>query len=207
MPDLNRPLALAVALVAALALPAYSQESTQSETPAAEPAPAEQPAATDLSTGQPAAPEPYVKETYGDWQLRCLRMEDGSDPCEIYQLLKDAEGNSVAEITMIALPDGGEAVAGATVIVPLETLLPPQMRLAVDGAKPKVYPYTFCAPVGCFSRIGFTADEIEGLKKGAKGTVSVVPAAAPDQVVSVDMSLKGFTDAFEAVKATLPAKQ
>lgn len=207
MPDLNRPLALAVALVAALALPAYSQESTQSETPAAEPAPAEQPAATDLSTGQPAAPEPYVKETYGDWQLRCLRMEDGSDPCEIYQLLKDAEGNSVAEITMIALPGGGEAVAGATVIVPLETLLPPQMRLAVDGAKPKVYPYTFCAPVGCFSRIGFTADEIEGLMKGAKGTVSVVPAAAPDQVVSVDMSLKGFTDAFEAVKATLPAKQ
>lgn len=210
MPDLNRPLALAVALVVALALPAHAQESTKSETPAADPAPAEQPATTAPATGQPApppAPEPYVKETYGDWQLRCLRMEDGSDPCEIYQLLKDGEGNSVAEITMIALPDGSEAVAGATVIVPLETLLPPQMRLAVDGAKPKVYPYTFCAPVGCFARIGFTADEVEGLKKGAKATVSVVPAAAPDQVVSVDMSLKGFTDAYEAVKATLPAKQ
>ena len=210
MPDLNRPLALAVALVAALALPALAQESTQSETPPPEPAPAEQPAATDLSTGQaaqPPAPEPYVKETYGGWQLRCLRMEDGSDPCEIYQLLKDAEGNSVAEISMIALPDGGEVVAGATVVVPLETLLTPQLRIAVDGAKPKVYPYTFCATVGCFARIGFTADEVEGLKKGAKATVSVVPERAPDQVVSVDISLKGFTDAFEAVKASRPAKQ
>lgn len=215
MLDLTRSLTLALALTSALTLPAFAQEATTTEAPAAE-APATgapaapAPAGTDLSMGSeapPAAPEPYVKSTHGDWQLRCMRTENGSDPCEIYQLLKDAKGNSVAEVTMISLPEGGQAAVGATVVVPLETLLPPQLRLAVDGAKPKVYPYTFCAAVGCFARIGFTADEVEGLKKGAKATVSVVPAAAPDQVVSVDISLKGFTGALEAVKAERAAKQ
>jgi invasion protein IalB len=205
MSDLIRSLTLTLALSAALSAPALAQETTTEQAPAAE-APAEPVPGTELSLGQEApAPEPYVKATHGDWQLRCLRTEDGSDPCEIYQLLKDDKGNSVAEITMVALPDGEKALAGATVVVPLETLLPPQLKLVIDGGKEKFYPYSFCAPVGCFSRIGFTAEEVEQLKKGAKATVSVVPYVAPDQVVSVDISLKGFTDAFEAVKAERPA--
>ncbi len=200
MPILTRSLGLALALTSLLAVPAFAQETAPE-------APAATPEGTGLSMGEnaaQAAAEPYVKSTHGDWQLRCARAQDGSDPCEIYQLLKDAKGNSVAEITMVALPDGKEAVAGATVIVPLETLLPQQLTLGIDKAQPKRYPFTFCAIVGCFARIGFTGEEIEGMKKGAKATVSVVPIVAPDQVVSVDISLKGFTEAFEAVKAERP---
>ena len=40
-------------------------------------------------------------------------------------------------------------------------------------------------------------------KKGAKATVTVVPAAAPEASVSLDVSLKGFTAGYEAVAATL----
>lgn len=204
MPILTRSLGLALALIGLLAAPAFAQE-TAPEAPATD-APAVAPEGTGLSMGEDAAQAaaPYVKSTHGDWQLRCVRAQDGSDPCELYQLLKDAKGNSVAEITMVALPDGQEAVAGATIIVPLETLLPQQLTLAIDTAQPKRYPFTFCAVVGCFARIGFTGAEIEGMKKGAKATVSVVPIVAPDQVVSVDISLKGFTEAFEAVKAERP---
>ncbi len=201
--DFPRSLSLAMALTAALALPALAQETTTTQPPAAD-APV---TGTELSTGEPVAggpAEPYVKSTHGDWQLRCIKAADGSDPCELYQLLKDAKGNSVAEITMLALPDGKEVVAGATIIVPLETLLPQQLTLGVDGKDPKRYPFTFCASVGCFSRIGFSAAEIDSMKNGAKATVSVVPIAAPDQVVSVDISLKGFTEAFDAVKAERP---
>lgn len=205
MPDLNRSLVLAIAFAGTLVLPVQAQETTETETPAAE-----APAATELPLGQevaPAGPEPYVKSTMGDWQLRCLRVQDGSDPCEIYQLLKDEKGNSVAEITLVALPEGGEAAAGATVVVPLETYLPPQLRIVVDAGKAKLYPYRFCASVGCFAQFGFTAAEIEEMKKGAKATISVIPNIAPDQVVSVNVSLKGFTDAFEAVRAELPKKE
>ena len=197
--DLTRGLTLSLALAAALALPAAAQEATTEEAPATE-APAD-PLAPSM--GQEVI-EPYVKSTHGDWQLRCIRAKDGSDPCELYQLLKDDKGNNVSEVTMVALPGGKDAVAGATIIVPLETLLTQQLTLAIDGGAPKRYPFTFCANVGCFARIGFTADEIENMKKGSKAQVSVVPIVAPDQVVSVSISLKGFTEAFDAIKAELP---
>ena len=102
---------------------------------------------------------------------------------------------------MVNLPDGGQAAIGSSVVVPLETLLPAQMQLSLDGAKAKVYPFTFCASMGCFSRIGFTADEFAAMKKGNAMTVSVVPVANPKIVVSVKVSLKGFTAATDALKA------
>jgi invasion protein IalB len=41
-------------------------------------------------------------------------------------------------------------------------------------------------------------------KKGAKATLTIVPFAAPDQKVNLDISLKGFTAGFESI--TVPEK-
>lgn len=203
MLNFTRSLALTLAL-AAFAAPAFSQETAPAAGDGVTP-----PAGTELSMGeeQSSVTEPYVKGTYGDWKLRCIKAKDGSDPCELYQLLKDGKGNSIAEISMLGLPEGGQAAIGATIIVPLETLLTKQLAIGIDTAKAKVYPFTFCASVGCFSRIGFTAEEIAAMQKGNKATVSVVPMAAPDQIVSVDISLKGFTEAYNALKAEMPVKK
>jgi invasion protein IalB len=198
--DLTRTLALTLAVAAAVTHPALAQE-TSGEQPATE-QPAD-PNALPMGEEVTAKPELYIKSTHGDWQLRCVRMEDGSDPCELFQLLKDDKGNSVAEMTMVALT-GGEAAAGATVIVPLETLLTEQLTLTIDSGKARRYPFTFCASVGCFARLGFTGEDVEAMKKGSQATISVVPMVAPDQTVKVSASLKGFTDAFEAVKAEMP---
>ena len=80
-----------------------------------------------------------------------MRTESGIDPCQLYLLLKDKNGNSVAEFTIFNLPKGSEgpAVAGATFIAPLETLLPAGMMLQVDSAKAKGYPFSFCTQIGC----------------------------------------------------------
>ncbi|WGV17061.1 invasion associated locus B family protein [Fuscovulum ytuae] len=159
-----------------------------------------------LSMGQSPAEGPgstYVKEAFSDWELRCIRVESGAEPCQLYQLLKDGQGTSVAEIGLFSLPEGGEAAAGATIIVPLETLLTQGLRLGIDAAQPKIYPFTFCSQVGCVARVGFTAEEVEAFRKGNKAVLTIVPAVAPDQTVSLDVSLAGFTAGFEAVKATL----
>ena len=199
--SLPRTTALALALgLTALGGPfAFAQETTE--------APAEGTAvpAEDLSMGQAPADGPgstYVKETFNDWELRCVRVETGTEPCQLYQLLKDSEGTSVAEMGLFSLPEGGEAAAGATIIVPLETLLTAGLRLGVDAAQPKVYPFTFCSQVGCVARVGFTAEEVEGFRKGDKAVMTIVPAVAPDQTVVLDISLAGFTAGFEAVAAT-----
>lgn len=205
---LSRPLAVALAFgfVSASGFAAVAQETTEApaEAPAEPAAPAAEAPADGLSMGQTPADGPgssYVKEAFGAWELRCVRVAEGAEPCQLYQLLKDGEGTSVAEIGMFALPEGGEAAAGATIIAPLETLLTAGLRLGVDAAEPKIYPFTFCSQMGCVARVGFTAAEVAAFKAGGKATVTIVPAVAPDQTVALDMSLSGFTAGFDAVTA------
>ena len=98
------------------------------------------------------------------------------------------------------LPDGNEIVAGATVLTPLQTLLTAQVTMTVDGGQPRRYPYSFCDTTGCYSRMGFTAEDIAAFKRGAKATLIVVPALAPDQRAELTMSLTGFTAGMAAIE-------
>lgn len=208
---LRATLALSAAL---LALPALAQEAPEApatEAPATG-APAEgAPVGGDLSMGEDAAPregEPYTRETFGDWSLRCLRSTDGPEPCQLYQLLLGPEGNPVAEVSMFPLPPGtsGEAVAGATIVVPLETLLTADLTLSVDGGATRRYPFTFCNAAGCVARVGFTEAEVDQFRAGSAAQISIVPAAAPDQTVALDLSLMGFTAGFASQAVAAPAE-
>lgn len=199
--------ALSFAAALAMALPATAQEA---EAPAAE---EEQPPSVfNLGepvdeNGDPVAPEPqepqpgqqYLREVFNDWALRCLKVAEGEDPCQMYQLLNDADGNSVAEIAIVPLADAGQAVAGATIVVPLDTLLTEQITLRVDGGQARRFPYNFCNVGGCVARVGFTEQDINLFRRGANATLTMVPAAAPDQQVTVTMSLSGFTAGYAAV--------
>lgn len=190
--------ALAAVLGAALTFGAFAQSTeTTEEAPIA-------PIETDLSLGEdasaPQVGQTYVKEVIQDWELQCVRADsEAEEPCQMYQLLQDEDGNPVAEVSLFRLPTGGQAIAGATVIVPLETSLQAQLRLSVDGGQGKRYPYSFCNAVGCFARIGLTEADVNGFKRGAKATLTLVPFLAPDQTVALDMSLKGFTASFDKV--------
>lgn len=129
-----------------------------------------------------------------------MRGAEGQpDLCQLYQLLKDDQGNAVAEIGMFPLPKGEKALAGASITAPLETLLTENIVISVDGGKPKVYPFSWCDRASCVARVGFTAEEVATMKKGNKATMTIVPVAAPDQKVVLNISLKGFTKGFEAL--------
>jgi len=160
----------------------------------------------DLSLGEPVGPqvgEPYIREEFGDWALRCVKAEEGQrDPCNLYQLLVNSDGISVAEFNMFPLPEGQRAVAGATIVVPLETLLTQQLTISVDGQNARRYPFTFCNRAGCVARVGFTQEEVDEFKRGAAATVRLVPAAAPTEEVVLDVSLTGFTAGFTSSTQT-----
>ncbi|MFA8442990.1 invasion associated locus B family protein [Yoonia sp.] len=164
------------------------------------------PAADDLALGEPVGPqvgEPYVRDSFGDWALRCIKSEEGApDPCNLYQLLSNEDGVAVAEFNVFPLPEGQRAAAGATIVVPLETLLTQQLTIAVDGQNARRYPFTFCNRAGCVARLGFTQAEVDEFKRGAAATVRLVPAAAPTEEVVLDVSLTGFTAGFTATTAT-----
>jgi len=160
----------------------------------------------ELSLGEVAAPrvgETYIKEEFDDWKMRCVIVEEGPEPCQLYQLLLDANGNAVAESILFPLPKGAAAKAGMTITTPLETLLTEQLTLQIDKSPARRYPYSWCSRGGCFVRLGLTDEDLTAFKKGANGKISVVPVQAQDQTVDLILSLKGFTAAYAAiVKAT-----
>ena len=159
--------------------------------------------APSLDMGQPVQTGPalgqrYVKETYGDWNLACIKTEAEVDPCSMVQVLLDGTNNPVAEVSLFRL-EGAQAVAGATVIVPLETFLPGQLTIAVDGGNAKRYNYQFCNQIGCVAQIGLTQADVDAFKAGREATVRIVPAPAPDRPITLTMSLSGFTAGYDVV--------
>ena len=144
----------------------------------------------------PKIGEPYLGEQFGDWSLKCIRAEDGKDPCEMTQLLLNDQGHPMSEVSLFRIREGQSAVAGANIIVPLETLLTNPMILALEDGTRKQYPYTFCNAVGCIARIGLTETEIDVLKKGARAQITVIHISRPNQPITFDISLKGFTKAY-----------
>lgn len=167
----------------------YAQETATDEEVVIEPS---------LDMGQPVADGPqvgdrYAKGSFGSWELACFKTVDGNDPCSLVQILTDASGNPTAEVSLFRIADGGVAIAGFTVVVPLETSLPAQLTISVDGSPGKRYVYSFCNPIGCIAQIGLTQEDVDAFKKGSTASVSLVPAQAPDQVVTLEMPLDGFT--------------
>lgn len=155
-----------------------------------------------LSLGTPADEvigATYTKEVFNDWEMRCLRTEDGKDPCNLYQLLKNEQGNSVAEISLFGLPENQQATLGVTIVTPLETLLTENIRLSIDENPGKVYPFSFCNLQGCVARVGLLADEVDALKRGTLAKMRIVPAEDPSAVVLLLMPLDGFTAGLTAV--------
>jgi len=191
--------ALAVIALAILATPAAIQAQ---EVPGTAQTPE-----SGLSLGQEIVDDSaigatYVREIFDDWEMRCVRTEDEKDPCQLYQLMRDTNENPVAEISLFELPTGQEAVAGATVAAPLETLLTEQLTLSVDDGSTKRYPFTYCGPQGCYARIGLTENDIAAFTRGAAATLVIVPVAAPTQRIGLKLSLIGFTKGYAAVVAS-----
>jgi invasion protein IalB len=187
----------AAVLAIGLAFPLAAQEATETEgntTTAAEQA--------GLSLGQREVGAAYSRSIHGDWDLRCIQAPEGQpDPCQLYQLLVDAQDNPVAEFNLFDVPDEGDLMAGATIVTPLDTLLTGQLRMAIDSGQARVYPFSFCRAIGCYVRLGLTGADVQALRAGSEATISIVPLQAPDQVVPLTLSLSGFTAGFEALQA------
>jgi len=155
---------------------------------------------TPPQNAAPAPADDVTVEQIGAWELQCAKDGPEPRPCRMYQLLADAQGNAVAEVTMYRLPEGGQAAAGATFIAPLESLLTVPLTITIGEQVANRVPYAYCNSIGCLARMGLSAIEAEYYKNADQALVSIIPARAPDQVVTVIMSLDGFKEAYE--KAT-----
>ncbi|MCV2869947.1 invasion associated locus B family protein [Defluviimonas sp. WL0002] len=208
MTQLSRTLALIAAV--GLAAPLWAQTDTTTEGATTESSAAEG-TATEATSGvsvseRPAVTEDgadgYLASEHGAWQIRCLHAADGSDPCQMYQLVKDEKGNSVADMLVLLPQAGEEAAAFIQISAPLASLLPAGVAVSIDGAATKRLPYLWCTQRGCVTRAQLTAEELESFKKGKTLSAVMVPAVAADKQVTASFSLSGFTAAFDALAET-----
>ena len=165
---------------------------------------AQVPAAEEFSTGEvventPSMGDYYVKGSFGDWTLRCLKTEQTQDPCQLFQLMHTPDGSPVAEYNLNPVQSDGLVIAGANVITPLETLLTQQLTIQVDVENAKIYPFAFCVQMGCVARIGLTEEDLDSYRSGAQAIITMFPAAAPTKPERLTLSLTGFTAGHEAL--------
>ena len=162
--------------------------------------------ASGLSIGKPLETlrepgEVYLAGNKGDWNVRCITGNPGeNDKCEIQQLLFLNENTPIADISIFKLPDGEVAVAAANVMVPLETLLTKKFRFAFSEKLVKEFQYSFCNQDGCLVRMGLLEEDIAAMKKGSSSQLSITHISRPESSINLDLSLSGFTAAFDALR-------
>lgn len=166
--------------------------------------------AADGTTTEAEAPaanagnKEVITAVHGDWQLRCRADEAGeaSDNCFMYQLAKDSRDMPVAEVSIVPIAGGGQAVAGFTIVTPLKSMLPKGLLVQIDNGKPQQYPFLWCAQVGCFARYGVDNGGLNRYKRGGKARMTVYSIEKPDAPIILDISLTGFTAAINELSGS-----
>lgn len=161
-------------------------------------------AATVALAAAAAAPasaqgKPEIKATHGSWSVQCA----AEGKCLMSQVYKNEEGRPVLvmEVAKLAQPqqtDGGEVIAHARVLTPLNVLLTRHLSMKIDGGEAKVAPFQLCTPIGCEAVVAVRQSLIEEFKKGSKiEFLTEVPSAEGPKVKSVEVSLSGFSAAYD----------
>ena len=152
-----------------------------------------------LGTGHAQqSPNEELRDTYGDWEIRCIK---GTDTCAMSQVGKtDNGGNallvSIQRIIDAKSPEGKPIPAAMTVQVPLGILIPYGVRIKIDNDQVIPLPLSRCIPAGCVSQAPMLDEAVNKMKKGSKAVYGIFL----EKEVLVDISLRGFTKAYNNLK-------
>lgn len=143
-----------------------------------------------------AQQQEQVRATHGDWAIRCV---EGGDTCVMAQTGKGPEGNDVLEVRIrklqgVTAQDGTNVPAAIQVLTPLGVLLPAGVRVQVDSKQVRAAPFEICGPAGCVVRQAMSEDFLDEMRGGNTARLTIV--AAPQNEIGVNISLRGFTRAF-----------
>jgi len=137
---------------------------------------------------------------HGDWDVAC---DPSGANCAMAQIGNDASGTPVLEVVIRRLEaplEVGERTATAVldVITPLGVVLTEGLSIAIDDGAKEAAPFQICTEQGCLVREPVDDGLIKRLKLGGNATVSVI--AANQGEVNAEISLSGFTKAYDSLK-------
>lgn len=140
-------------------------------------------------------PQPET-ETFQDWTLACIQLDDGSRSCRMLQNVGNEEGQVVMQAAVILLPDGNP---GLLLNLPLGVWIADGVSIQIDGGEQLVVPYARCLPAPDQCRVELILDETRLGQLRAGTQVNVTFYDPRQQPIRARISLLGFTAAFNGL--------
>ena len=150
-----------------------------------------------LSTTDMAAAQGVVKNTFGDWQVRCETPPGAkAEQCALVQNVA-AEDRPNVTLVIIVLKTADQKSRLLRVVAPLGVLLPSGLGLRIDQADIGRAGFVRCLTTGCVAEVVMEENLIEQFKKGQTATFIVFQT--PEEGIGIPVSLNGFGPGFDSL--------
>jgi invasion protein IalB len=152
---------------------------------------------TGVLNAVPVAAQGVVKNTFGDWQLRCETPAGAkNEQCALVQSVA-AEDRPNVTLLVIVLKTADAKSRLLRVVAPLGVLLPAGLGLKIDQADVGRAGFVRCLTTGCVAEVVIEDALLDQLRKGQTATFIVFQT--PEEGIGIPVSLNGFGPGFEGL--------
>ena len=144
-----------------------------------------------------AAAQGVVRNSFGDWQLRCETPAGASgEQCALVQNVA-AEDRPNVTLLVIVLKTADAKSRLLRVVAPLGVLLPAGLGLKIDQTDVGRAGFVRCLTTGCVAEVVMEDNLLNQMKGGKSATFIVFQT--PEEGVGIPVSLEGFGPGFESL--------
>ena len=150
-----------------------------------------------VSAGSGAQAQGMVKNTFGDWQMRCETPAGATtEQCALVQnVVAEDRPNITLVIIVLKTADGKGRLL--RVVAPLGILLPSGLGLKIDETDIGRAGFVRCLATGCVAEVVMDDNLIAQLKSGKTATFIVFQT--PEEGIGIPVSMNGFGAGYDAL--------
>ena len=150
-----------------------------------------------MAAATPAGAQGLVRNTFGDWQLRCETPAGAkSEQCALVQnVAAEDRPNVTLLVIMLKTADGKSRLL--RVVAPLGVLLPAGLGLKIDQTDVGRAGFVRCLSTGCVAEVVMEDTLVGQMKKGQTATFIVFQT--PEEGIGIPVSLQGFGPGYDAL--------
>jgi invasion protein IalB len=150
-----------------------------------------------LAAAGGARAQGMVKNTFGDWQMRCETPAGAAaEQCALVQNVVAEDRPSVTLVIIVLKTADGKSRL-LRVVAPLGILLPSGLGLKIDQADIGRAGFVRCLATGCVAEVVMDDNLLAQLRGGQAATFIVFQT--PEEGIGIPVSLNGFAAGLDAL--------
>jgi invasion protein IalB len=150
-----------------------------------------------LAASGSAGAQGMVKNTFGDWQMRCETPAGASaEQCALVQNVVAEDRPSVTLVIIVLKTADGKSRL-LRVVAPLGILLPSGLGLKIDQTDIGRAGFVRCLATGCVAEVVMDDNLLTQMRGGQAATFIVFQT--PEEGIGIPVSLNGFAAGLDAL--------